>query len=92
MQENALREQLIARRTALRLTQKDAAAKSGISYGSYIVAETYGRMGFKIRTQVIAWLTAPIDSLMEKGGAPHGYKEKQKARRRAHAATGRSSQ
>jgi hypothetical protein len=56
MYDEVLMAQLKARRAAASLTQRQAAEQAGIRYGSYIVAETYGRMGFMIRTQVLDWL------------------------------------
>ena len=43
-------------RIALGLTQQQAAAASGIPYGTYLAAEQYGKMGFKVRSRVTAWL------------------------------------
>ena len=51
-----LQTALKRKRLQLGLTQKQAAAESGISYGTYVQAETYGRMGTRVASRVTTWL------------------------------------
>lgn len=52
----SLAMELKEKRERLRLTQKQASAASGIPYGTYVQAETYGRMGEKVQLAVHRWV------------------------------------
>jgi transcriptional regulator with XRE-family HTH domain len=56
MENEDLQKKLLERRKALGLTQREAAARSGIPFGTYVFAEIYGKMGFKVRHDVLSWL------------------------------------
>ncbi len=76
--ENAVRtlasNELLNKRKRLGLTQAQASVVSGIPYGTYIMAESYGRMGNKVIARVNEWLKRPdaadknkIATIMRKG-------------------------
>ena len=54
--ETALAERLYMRRKAMKLKQSEAAKQVGISMIAYQQAERHGRMGFMVKTKVLAWL------------------------------------
>ena len=47
---------LLRVRHDLGITQRQAAEKVGIAFATYCLAETAGRMGFKVRGKVTRWL------------------------------------
>jgi len=48
--------ELRQKRDRLRMTQEQAAAVSGIPYGTYVQAETNAKMGRKVQAAVHRWL------------------------------------
>lgn len=66
-----LATKLRQKRERLGLSQREAARAAKMSYGTYVTAETYGRMGLKVVWLVQRWLESPdLPPSKEKKGAP----------------------